>query len=100
MIRTYLLVREPESLRTSHQVVHNRTALLAGDDDVLRGEPKRITEADRVAAGVGIQIDPARQPDGILRQEAPMLGPPNEARILSQLFAPILETAIPLAADT
>ena len=34
-------------------------------------QPERITEPNRVVAGVGIQIDPARQPDGILRQEGP-----------------------------
>jgi hypothetical protein len=38
---------------------------------VLRTQPERIRERDRIIASVGVQIDPARQPDGILRQEPP-----------------------------
>jgi len=38
-------------------------------------QPKRITETDGVIASISIQIDPARQPDGILRQEGSMPRP-------------------------
>lgn len=34
-------------------------------------QPKRIPEADRVVAGVGIEIDAPRQPAGILGEQGP-----------------------------
>lgn len=34
-------------------------------------EPERIVEADRIAPGIAVQTDPARQPDGILGQRGP-----------------------------
>ena len=34
-------------------------------------QPKRITETDGVIASISIQIDPARQPEGILGEKAP-----------------------------
>lgn len=39
------------------------------DDFVVRSEwpqPKRITEADRVVAGICVEVDAPRQPNGIL----------------------------------
>ena len=39
--------------------------------DELRAQPKRIAEADRVGAGVAIEVDAPRQPDGILGEQGP-----------------------------
>ena len=48
--------------------------LVASEGNFNAVKPKGITEADRVVPRVGVQIDPARQPDGILRQEGPIAG--------------------------
>ena len=59
-------------------------------------QPKRITEADRVVAGVGIQVHPAREPDGILRQERPLFRGRNPTGIPTLFYAHIPEAANPL----
>jgi len=61
-------------------VIDGRSLPVAAHILRARGQPKRITEPNRVVPRIRIQIDPARQPDGILRQEGPMtaslVGPP------------------------
>ena len=50
-------------------------------------EAKRVTEADRVIAGVYVEIDAPRQPDGILGEQDPIAQPPcPEARPASRLW--------------
>ena len=47
------------------------THQVADPDGARRAQPKRITEADRVVAGVAVEVDAPGQPDGILGEQGP-----------------------------
>ncbi len=48
--------------------------LAALQSQLRRAQPKRIARGDGVVAGVAVEVDAPREPDGILGQEPPGLG--------------------------